>query len=146
MPDLLDTYIENREPVQPTDANNYGTAHGGNVTKWMDEVGALAAMRFAGESCVTASIDQMDFERPIPVGDTAVIRGYVYGAGETSVDVKLEAYREKPRSGEREKTTESYFTFVAVDDAGDPQPVPELTTETERAQLLQRKARNGQND
>jgi len=66
MSDLLDTYIENCERVQPTDANNYGTAHGGFVTKWMDEVGALSAIRFAGESCVTASIDQMSFERPIP--------------------------------------------------------------------------------
>ncbi|GAB7095559.1 acyl-CoA thioesterase [Halolamina litorea] len=146
MPDLLDTYIENREPVQPTDANSYGTAHGGNVTKWMDEVGALSATRFAGESCVTASIARMDFERPIPVGETAVIRGYVYDAGETSVDVRLEAFREKPRTGEREKTTESYFVFVAVDEAGDPQPVPDLTTETERASMLQRKARDGRTD
>lgn len=146
MPDLLDTYMENRERVQPTDANNYGTAHGGFVTKWMDEVGALSAMRFAGESCVTAAIDQMSFERPIPVGDTAVIRAYVYDAGRTSVRVKLEAYREEPRTGDREQTTESYFTFVAVDEDGEPQPVPELTTETERAEMLQRKALDARED
>jgi len=66
MSDLLDTYIENCERVQPTDANNHGTAQGGFVTKCMDEVGALSAIRFAGESCVTASIDQMSFERSIP--------------------------------------------------------------------------------
>jgi acyl-CoA hydrolase len=143
MPDLLDTYIENRERVQPTDANNYGTAHGGNVTKWMDEVGAMSAMCFAGQTCVTASIDQIDFERPIPVGETTVIRSYVYAAGRTSVKVKLEAYREDPRSGERQKTTESYFVFVAVDEDGKPQPVPELTTETERAEMLQQKALDG---
>ena len=143
MPDLLDTYIENRERVQPTDANNYGTAHGGNVTKWMDEVGAMSAMRFAGQTCVTASIDQIDFERPIPVGETTVIRSYVYDAGRTSVKVRLEAYREDPRSGERQKTTESYFVFVAVDEDGKPQPVPELTTDTERAEMLQQKALDG---
>ncbi|QKY21573.1 acyl-CoA thioesterase [Halolamina sp. CBA1230] len=146
MTDLLDTYIENRERVQPTDANNYGTAHGGNVTKWMDEVGALSAMRFAGETCVTASIDQMDFERPIPVGETTVIRSYVYEAGRTSVKVNLEAYREEPRSGERKKTTESYFVFVAVDEEGKPQEVPELTAETERAERLRRKALDGRDD
>jgi len=140
MPDLLDTYIENRERVQPTDANNYGTAHGGNVTKWMDEIGALSAMRFAGETCVTASIDQMDFERPIPVGETAVIRSYVYQAGRTSVRVRLEAFREAPRTGERKKTTESDFVFVAVDADGTPVEVPELTTETERATVLQTEA------
>ena len=143
MPDLLDTYIENRERVQPTDANNYGTAHGGNVTKWMDEVGAMSAMRFAGETCVTASIDQIDFDRPIPVGETTVIRSYVYAAGRTSVKVRLEAYREDPRSGDRQKTTESYFVFVAVDEDGRPQSVPELTTETERAEMLRQKALDG---
>jgi acyl-CoA hydrolase len=146
VPDLLDTYMENRERVQPTDANNYGTAHGGFVTKWMDEVGALSAMRFAGESCVTASIDQMSFERPIPVGDTAVIRAYVYKAGRTSVHVKLEAYREAPRTGDREKTTESYFVFVAVDDDGKPQPVPELTVETDRGKRLREEALAGRDD
>ena len=140
MPDLLDTYIENRERVQPTDANNYGTAHGGNVCKWMDEIGALSAMRFAGETCVTASIDQMDFERPIPVGETTVIRAYVYKAGRTSVRVWLEAFREAPRTGVREKTTESDFVYVAVDADGKPVEVPTLTTETERAKMLQTEA------
>lgn len=139
MPDLLDTYIENRERIQPTDTNNYGTAHGGNVCKWMDEIGALSAMRFAGETCVTASIDQIDFERPIPVGETAVIRSYVYDAGRTSVKVRIEAFREAPRTGEREKTTESYFVYVAVDEDGRPVNVPELTTETERARTLREK-------
>ena len=41
MPTLMDTYIENRYRVQPNHANNYETAHGGNVMKWMDEVGAM---------------------------------------------------------------------------------------------------------
>lgn len=146
MPDLLDTYIENRERIQPTDTNNYGTAHGGNVCKWMDEIGALSAMRFAGETCVTASIDQMDFKRPIPVGETAVIRSYVYDAGRTSVKVRIEAFREAPRTGEREKTTESYFVYVAVDEEGKPVPVPALTTETERAEMLREKGLEGRGD
>jgi acyl-CoA hydrolase len=146
MPDLLDTYIENRERIQPTDANNYGTAHGGNVCKWMDEIGALSAMRFAGQTCVTASIDQINFERPIPVGATAVIRSYVYEAGTTSVKVRIEAFREEPRTGERKKTTESYFVFVAVDEDGKPQEVPQLTTNTERAKMLEKKGLKGQSD
>ena len=39
MPSLLDTYIENRHRVQPNHANTVGTAHGGNVMKWLDEIG-----------------------------------------------------------------------------------------------------------
>ncbi|WP_458189294.1 acyl-CoA thioesterase [Haladaptatus sp. NG-WS-4] len=140
MPTLLDTYIENRERVQPNHANNYETAHGGIVMKWMDEIGAMSAMRFAGETCVTASVDHMDFQRPIPVGDTTVIESYVYDAGRTSVRVRLRAFREEPRTGERERTTESYFVYVAVDDDGEPTPVPELDIETERGRELREDA------
>ncbi|WP_327052163.1 acyl-CoA thioesterase [Halomicrococcus gelatinilyticus] len=140
MPTLMDTYIENRERVQPNHANNYETAHGGVVMKWMDEIGAMSAMRFAGETCVTASVDHMDFQRPIPVGDTTVIESYVYDAGRTSVKVRLTAFRENPRTGDRERTTESHFVYVAVDDEGTPTQVPEFDVETERETELREAA------
>ncbi|MFB6112314.1 MAG: acyl-CoA thioesterase [Halobacteriaceae archaeon] len=142
MPSVSDTYIENRHRVQPQDTNNYASAHGGNVVKWMDEVGAMSAMRLAGETCVTARINRLDFERPIPQGDTCVVESYAYGAGRTSVRVRLQAYREAPRSGEREQTTDSFFVFVAVDESGSPVDVPELTAESERCQALRDEARD----
>ena len=136
MPTVSDTYIENRQRVQPTHTNNYESAHGGNVVKWMDEVGAMSAMRHAGETCVTAKINELDFKRPIPQGDTCVIESYAYAAGRTSVRVRLRAFRESPRTGEREVTTESYFVFVAVDADGEPTPVPDLEIAGERCRAL----------
>ena len=141
MPTVEDTFIENRHRVQPNHTNNYETAHGGIVMKWMDEVGAMAAMRFAGETCVTASIDQMDFRRPIPQGDTAFIQAYVFDHGETSIKVRLRAFREQPRSGDHTLTTESVFVFVALGEDGRPTQVPELTIESERDADLQQAAR-----
>ncbi|WP_418283024.1 acyl-CoA thioesterase [Halorubrum sp. DTA98] len=140
MSTVSDTYIENRQRVQPTHTNNYESAHGGNVVKWMDEVGAMSAMRHAGETCVTARINELDFKRPIPQGDTCVIESYVYASGRTSVRVRLRAFRESPRTGEREITTESYFVFVAVDEDGSPTPVPELTVAGERCRELRDEA------
>jgi acyl-CoA hydrolase len=145
MPTLLDTYIENRERIQPNHANNYGTAHGGNVMKWMDEIGAMSAMRFASENCVTAAVDQMNFRRSIPIGDIALFESYAYAVGETSVRVRIRAARENPRTGEVEPTTESYFVFVSLTD-GTPTEVPELTVETERGQRLQREALSSETD
>ncbi|MFC4245806.1 acyl-CoA thioesterase [Natribaculum luteum] len=145
MTDLMETFIENREMVQPNHANMLETAHGGNVMKWMDEVGAMSAMRFSGETCVTAWVNQMSFERPIPVGDTAFITAYVYDAGETSIKVRLRVYRENLRTGEQEKTTESYFAFVAIDDDGSPTPVPELTVSSAEGERLRREALEGEN-
>lgn len=146
MTDLLDTHIQNREMVQPNHANNLQTAHGGNVMKWMDEVGAMSAMRFAGNSCVTARINQVDFERPIRVGDTALIESYVYRAGRTSVRVRLQTYRENLRNGKREKATESYFVYVAIDENRDPAPVPELTVDSAEGERLRDVALAGDGD
>lgn len=140
MTDLMDTYIENRQLVQPNHTNNYDMAHGGNVLKWMDVIGALSAMRFAGQTCVTARMDQVNFHQPIPRGDTVVIESFVYDSGRTSVKVRIKAFREDPKTGEREMTTESYFVYVAIDENHEPSPVPELTTSTEEGERLREEA------
>ncbi|MFU8867968.1 acyl-CoA thioesterase [Natronococcus sp.] len=140
MPSVLETYIENRFRVQPNHANNNDTLHGGNLMKWLDEIGAMSAMRFAGETCVTARVNELDFERPIRIGDIALVEAYVYDAGRSSVHVALRAWREEPRTGETEKTTESSFTFVAIDEDGKPQPVPELTVDSEEGRRLRERA------
>ncbi len=142
MPTLLETRIENRFRVQPHHANNHQTLHGGNLMKWLDEVGAMSAMRFAGETCVTAQVNRLDFSRPIGIGDTALVEAYVYDAGRTSVKVAIRAWREEPRTGETEVTTESTFTFVAVDEDGSAVPVPEFTVETDEGERLRERARS----
>lgn len=140
MTDLMETLVENREMVQPNHANMLGSAHGGNVMKWMDEVGAMSAMRFSGATCVTARVDRMNFERPISVGDTAYITAYVYDAGETSVKVRLITEREDLRTRERERTTESHFVYVAIDEDNRPTTVPELTVDSAEGRRLRREA------
>ena len=140
MVELMDTYIEDRNRVQPHHANNLGTAHGGNVLYWMDEVGAMSAMRFAGQYCVTAHIDSVDFQLPLELGDIALIEAYTYGAGRTSVRVRVRAHAEDPLTGDREVTTESYFVFVAIDEDGTPVEVPDLTTGTEEGERLREQA------
>jgi acyl-CoA hydrolase len=136
MPTPTETYIENRERIQPNQTNNYDTAHGGIVMHLMDEIGAMSAMRFAGETCVTARVESLDFQRPIPRGDVAVVESWAYGAGRTSVKVRLRVDREAPRTGERERTSDSTFTFVAVDSEGRPVSVPDLVVESDRDREL----------
>ena len=140
MVDLMDTFIEDRNRVQPHHANNYGTTHGGRVLHWMDEVAAMSAMRFAGKPCVTAHINSVDFAQPLEIGDIAFLEAYVYNAGRTSVRVRVRAYGEDPLTGEREQTTESYFVFVAVDRERRPAEVPELTAGTDEETRLREQA------
>jgi len=142
---LLESRIENREMVQPNHANMLETAHGGNVVKWMDEVGGMSAMRFAGETCVTARMDRVDFKRPIEVGDTALIEAYVYAAGTTSVRVRVQTYRENPLTGETEQTADSYFIYVAIDEDRNTVAVPDLIVDYERGERLREEALAGEN-
>lgn len=138
MPTVLDTYIENRQIIQPHQTNNLDTAHGGVVMSMMDNVGAMSAMRFASEACVTASVDSIDFLQPVPRGSIAVVESWVYDAGRTSIQVRLRVDKEDGRTGERQRTTDSCFTFVAVDGSGKPTEVPSLEVETERGEELRR--------
>jgi len=136
MPTPTETHIDNRERIQPHQTNNYDTVHGGVVMRLMDEIGAMSAMRFAGETCVTARVEGLNFVRPIPRGDIARIESWAYAAGRTSVRVRLLVDREDPRTGECERTSASRFVFVAVDENGDPAAVPELTVDSERDREL----------
>jgi len=136
MVELLHTYIEDRNRIQPHHANNLGSTHGGNVLRWMDEAGAMSAMRFAGNPCVTAHINSVDFERPLDIGQIALVEAYAYAAGRTSVKVRVRAFGEDPLTGESEVTTDSHFVFVAVDEDRTPTAVPELTVTTAEGERL----------
>jgi len=133
---LAESHTEMTEIVLPNDTNTHRRALGGAVLHWMDVCGAIAAMRFANEGVVTASMEHVDFKRPIDLGEVVVIEAYVYDTGRTSLDVTVEVRAENPRTDTERATTSSFFTFVAVDDDGEPTPVPDLDCPTEDERRL----------
>ena len=143
---VAESYTEMTELLLPNDTNNLGRALGGAVLHWMDICGAIAGMRFSNRQVVTASMDHVDFISPIEMGEVAVIEGYVFNVGNTSVDVKVHVSAENPRTDERRRTTTSYFTFVALDDEGTPASVPELTTPTDAEETLRDDAMEGRRE
>jgi len=138
---LSESYTEMTEVLLPNDTNNLGRALGGAVLHWMDMCGAVASMRFCRRQCVTAAMDHVDFISPIDQGEVAVVEGYVFGTGTTSVDVKVDVRAENPRTGDERETTTSFFTFVALDEAGEPTEVPDLACETDAERELAEQAR-----
>jgi acyl-CoA hydrolase len=132
----MDSYVESTERIQPHQANNYENAHGGEIVKLMDELAAVAAMRVAGETCVTAHIGSVDFQAPLPVGDVATLSAYVYETGDSSLGVRVSVEGCDPRRDGTETTTAACFTMVAVDADGAPVPVPEVVAETDRGRDL----------
>ncbi|MEZ3115129.1 acyl-CoA thioesterase [Halobaculum sp. MBLA0147] len=128
------------ELLLPNDTNNLGRALGGAVLHWMDICGAIASMRFSSKQCVTASMDHVDFISPIDLGEVAVVEGYVFNTGRTSIDVKVDVRAENPQTGEVRETTSSFFTFVALDGSGRPTSVPDLRCPTPEEEALREEA------
>ena len=143
---IAESYTEMTELLLPNDTNNLGRALGGAVLHWMDICGAIAGMRFANRQVVTASMDHVDFIAPIEMGEVVVVEGYVFNVGRTSLDVKVDVRAENPRTDEERRTTTSYFTFVALDEAGDPASVPELVCPTAEEEALRDDAVEGRRE
>lgn len=122
--------------VQPEDLNIHGNLFGGRLMALMDRVAAMVSMRHARKNCVTVSIDKVDFVAPVRHGDLLDLTGRLHFTARTSMEIYVEAFREEPLSGERELVCEAFFSFVAVDEAMNPTPIPPVELETERDRIL----------
>lgn len=121
--------------VLPPDTNHHGTIFGGRVLSYIDEIGAITAMKHCKMPTVTASIDSVDFVSSARVGDVLEMEAIVSSTGRTSMEVYVRVQSMNLLTGETRLTTESFLTFVAVED-GKPMPVPGIIPETENEKLL----------
>lgn len=134
--------VEMTEVVLPNDANPLGNMLGGRVLHLIDMAAAVAAIRHAGNPCVTASFDSVDFLTPIHVGEACILKAKVAWSGRTSLEVYVDVYAENLLTGERRHTTTAFTTFVALDPAtGQPAPVPAVAPETAEEKRLFESAR-----
>lgn len=118
--------------MQPEHANNLGNVHGGWIMKLADEAGALACMRHAQKRVVTVAVDSLVFREPIRIGDLIILNAEVTYTGRTSLEAEVQVVAENPISGESAHTNTAYLVYVALDDDGNPTPVPPLAAETEQ--------------
>jgi acyl-CoA hydrolase len=118
------------EVVLPQDANPLGNILGGRVMHLVDIAAAIAAHRHSNSYVVTASVDYVDFRNPIRVGELIILKSNVNRVFRTSMEVGVKVFSENVLSGERKHTTSAYVTFVAIDETGQPKPVPALLPES----------------
>jgi acyl-CoA hydrolase len=112
------------------DANNAGNVHGGLIMHMCDEVAGIAAVRHSGCRVVTVGMDRMTFGQPVYVGQLVTVKATVNAAWRTSMEVGVRVESENVRTGEKLHTSTAYLTMVALDDDGQPTPVPPLAPET----------------
>lgn len=118
------------ELVLPNDTNTLNNLMGGRLLHWMDIAAAISAQKHSNRIVVTASVDNVSFKKAIKLGDVITIEAKVTRAFKTSLEVRLDVWAENIPSGERFKSNEAYYTFVALDDDGKTVPVPEIAPET----------------
>jgi acyl-CoA hydrolase len=128
---VRESQAESANLMMPQDANVLGHVFGGAILSMMDKTAAVAAIRHARSTCVTVSVDRVDFREPIHVGDLVVMKASVNYVGRTSMEVGVRVEAEDLISGSRRHTNSCYVTFVAVDRNGRPIEVPLVVPETE---------------
>ena len=114
------------EPMMPNQVNDLGNVSGGEVVARVDRAAAVAAIRHAGRPCVTVSIDRVDFREPIRSGELVTCSARVNYVGTTSLEVGVRVDGENPLTGVKRHTNTCLLTFVAIDEAHRPTPVPPL--------------------
>jgi acyl-CoA hydrolase len=125
------SHTQTTELVLPNDTNGLGNMMGGRLLHLMDKCASISAQRHAGKACVTASVDNVEFQAPIYQNDVVVIESQVNRAFRTSMEVELNVWAEAPRQGTRRKCNRAYYTFVALSgEDGAPTEAPPLRPET----------------
>jgi acyl-CoA hydrolase len=122
--------------VLPEDTNAYGNLFGGHLVELIDKTASITASRHARRNVVTASIDRVDFHAPVKLGDILTVESRLTYTGRTSMEIATVAWAENRISGARVHACEALLTFVAIDDAGHPTPVPALEPVTDEERRL----------
>jgi acyl-CoA hydrolase len=122
--------METRYIVMPQHANDYGILFGGTLVAWIDMLAAMVAQKHCECEAVTVSIDRISFHEPILVGHHVVLRAAVNFVGSSSMEIGVQVMRENPYTGESVRATTAYLTFVGIDRAKKPTPIPKITPQT----------------
>ena len=110
----------------PTHANPAGNVFGGEILKQIDLVAGLVAQRHCQTNAVTASIDRVNFLKPVFVGNVLILNARLTYVHRSSMEVEVKVEAEDVMQGTRTLTGTAFVTLVALDEHGKPTPVPEL--------------------
>lgn len=127
----MDSFTLMNELVLPNDTNTLGNLMGGRLLHWMDICAAIAAQKHSNNIVVTAAVDSVSFKESIHLGDVVTLKAYVSRAFNSSMEVFIEVHAENLPKGERVKSNEAYYTFVALDSRHRPVLVPAVIPQNE---------------
>jgi uncharacterized protein (TIGR00369 family) len=114
------------ELMLPSHTNFSGKIHGGYILSLLDQIAFACASKFSGNYCVTASVDTVNFLKPIEVGELVTMKASVNYVGNSSMIIGIRVEAENIQTGKIKHCNSSYFTMVAKDKEGNSVLVPGL--------------------
>lgn len=131
---VRESCAEQVQMILPTDINGDGKLFGGKLMEWIDIVAGIVARRHSECNVLTAAIDNLQFKKGASLNDILVLQGRITYVGTSSMEVRVDTYVEDI-SGQRKPINRAYLVMVAVDEKGQPVPVPRLKVESLSEQL-----------
>ncbi len=120
------SHITISELMLPSHTNFSGKIHGGYILSLLDQIAFACASKFSGNYCVTASVDTVNFLKPIEVGELVTMKASVNYVGTSSMIIGIRVEAENIQTGTVKHCNSSYFTMVSKDKDGKNAPVPGL--------------------
>lgn len=106
----------------PKDANQYGTIFGGVMLSLIDQAAFIESRKHGLHRWVTASIDRVDFLKPVRIGDTVSLYTRTIKQGTKSVQVGVEVEVDRYDTNVEEHVCSAAVSMVSVDPNGKPIP------------------------
>jgi acyl-CoA thioesterase YciA len=110
--------------AMPAATNANGDIFGGWLVSQMDLAGGVIAKQRSKGRITTVAINSMVFHKPVQVGDLVCCFGELQKVGNTSITINVQAWAKSHVNGEMQRVTEGTFIYVAIDEYGQPRPVP----------------------
>jgi len=116
---MSEPYVAIQVVMMPRDTNPHGTIFGGVLLSYIDQAGAVGALRevvAAGGPrpvLVTVAINRVEFKLPVLVGDIVRFVTRAVKMGRTSITMHVNV--EVERGAERLQATEAEVVYVGID-------------------------------
>jgi acyl-CoA hydrolase len=112
--------------AEPKDVNFGGHVHGGEVMKWMDQIGYALAVKYSKGYAVTKFVDKINFTSPMKIGDLVSLSAKILSVGTTSMRIEICVTSENLLSEVISENCSCEMVFVAVDKQGSKRNLEQL--------------------
>lgn len=130
---MKESYSVLAQVVLPMQANPAGSVHGGEIMKMMDSAAGVAAQKHAHTNCVTARVEELNFKKPVHVGELVTCKSQVIYAGHSSMEIFVTVESEDLITGKKQIALTAFFTMVSLDKNGKPSEVPKVVCDEDNA-------------